>query len=184
MKSKPVRKYSSPKKHPTRPKVATNKIPVTLRDVFFSSQRGEAVLVLADETGRRGLPIFVGSWDSRMIAVGLRKDNPRPFTFNFFASILQAIRAELTKVQVTDLVGNTFHAVACIRAGRSEHQVDARPSDAVALAAVMRRPIFVTEAVLAAAGKPLTPEGKPPGLPKSSLSTRWIWSDSSGLNAP
>ncbi len=154
-------------------------IPVTLRDIFFSPQRGEAVLVLADETGRRGLPIFIGSWDSRMISAGLRKDNPRPFTFNFFASVLQAMGAKLTKVQVMDLVGNTFRALAFIRAGRSEQRVDARPSDAVALATVMRRPIYVTEALLAVAGKPLTPEGKPPGLHKSSLSTRWIWSNDS-----
>jgi bifunctional DNase/RNase len=184
MKSKPVRRYSSPKKHPTRLKIAANMIPVTLRDVFFNPQRGEAVLILAEQTGRRGLPIFVGSWDSRVIAVGLRKDNPRPFTFNFFASILQAVGAELAEVQVMDLVGITFRAVACIRAAGSEHRVDARPSDAVALAAVMHRPIYVTKAVMAAAGKPLGPEGRPPGLPKGSLSTRWIWSHDSGASAP
>jgi uncharacterized protein len=159
-------------------------ITVTLRDVFFNAQRGEAVLVLADETGQRGLSIFIGSWDSRMIAVGLRKDNPRPFTFNFFASILQAVGAELAEVQVMDLVGNTFRAVACIRAGGSEHRVDARPSDAVALAAVMNRPIYVTEAVMAAAAKPLGPEGRPPDLNEGSVSMRWIWSRDSGGSAP
>jgi hypothetical protein len=45
-----------------------NMITVTLRDVFFNGARGEAWLVLADQTGRRGQPIFVGSWDARVIA--------------------------------------------------------------------------------------------------------------------
>ena len=119
-----------------------------------------------------------------MITLGLRRNNPRPVTFNFFASVLQTVGAGLTKVQVMDLAGNTFRAVACIRAAGSEHQVDARPSDAVALAVCMNRPIYVTEEVMAAAGKPLGPEGGPPDLPESFVSMRGIWSDGSGLNAP
>jgi bifunctional DNase/RNase len=158
-------------------------ITVTLRDVFFNGERGEAWLVLADETGRRGLPIFVGSWDARVIALGLRKNNPRPFTFNFFANVLEAVGAELAKVQVIGLVDNIFRAVACIRAGGSEHRIDARPSDAVALAVCMNRPIYVTEAVMDMAGKPLGAEGKPPDLPEGFVSMRRLWSNDSEVNA-
>jgi|ERR1035441_10368439 bifunctional DNase/RNase len=159
-------------------------ITVTLYNVFSNAERGEAWLVLADETERYGLPIFVGSSDLKLIALEFRKKSPRPLTFSFFASILEAVRAELVEVQVVDLVDSTFRAVACIRAGGSEHRIDARPSDAVTLAACMNRPIYVTEAVMAGAGKPLGAEGRPPDLPGGFVSLRPIWSDDSQLNAP
>ena len=159
-------------------------ITVTLYNVFSNAERGEAWLVLADETERQGLPIFVGSSDLKLIALEFRKKSPRPLTFSFFASILEAVRAELLEVQVVDLVDNTFRAVACIRAGGSEHRIDARPSDAVALAACMNRPIYVTEAVKAVAGKPLGAEGRPPDLPEGFVSLRSLWSDDSEVNPP
>ena len=158
-------------------------ITVTLYNVFSNAERGEAWLVLADETGRHGLPIFVGSSDLKLIALELRKRSPRPLTFSFFASILEAVRAELVEVQVVDMVGNTYRAVACIRADGPEYRIDARPSDAVALAACMNRPIYVTEAVMADSGKPLGAEGRPPDLPEGFVSLRPLWSDDSQLNA-
>jgi bifunctional DNase/RNase len=159
-------------------------IPVTLHDMFSNAQRGEFWLVLVDETGRHGLPIFVGSSNPLLIASELRKNNSRPLTFSFFACILQAIGAELTEVQVVELMGRTFRAVACVRAGGSEHRIDASRSDAVALAACMSRPIYVSEAVMAAAGKSLGPEGRPPDVPEDFVSLRSLWSDDPQLNAP
>jgi bifunctional DNase/RNase len=161
-----------------------NMIAVTLRDIFFHPERGEAWWVLADEIGQHGLSFFVGSGDPRLIAFGFRKNNPRPLTFNFFAQILDVIGAELTEVRVVDLVSNTFRAEAHIRAGGSEHRVDGRPSDAVALAASMSRPIYVSEKVMAVAGKPLGAEGSPPDLPEGFASMRHIWTDDSEVNAP
>jgi bifunctional DNase/RNase len=158
----------------------TNMIPVTLHNIFSNAERGEAWLVLADESGRHGLPIFVGSSDLKLLALELRQKSPRPLTYSFFASILGAVGAELTEVRVVELAGITFKAVACIRAGESEHRIDARPSDAVALAACMGRPIYVTEAVMGAAGKPLGTEGRPPDLPDGFVSLRGVWS--SGLS--
>jgi bifunctional DNase/RNase/photosystem II stability/assembly factor-like uncharacterized protein len=159
-------------------------IAVTLRDIFYHPERGEAWWVLGDETGQHGLSFFVGSGDPRLIALGFRKNNPRPLTFNFFAQILDVVGAELTEVRVVDLVANTFRAEAHIRAGGSEHRVDARPSDAVALAASMSRPIYVSEKVMAVAGKPLGAEGSPPDLPEGFASMRHIWTDDSEVNAP
>jgi bifunctional DNase/RNase len=159
-------------------------IAVTLRDIFFHPERGEAWWVLADETGQHGLSFFVGSGDPRLIAFGFRKNNPRPLTFNFFAQILDVIGAELTEVRVVDLVANTFRAEAHIRVGGSEHRVDARPSDAVALAASMSRPIYVSRKVMAVAAKPLGAEGNPPDLPEGFASMRHIWTDDSQVNAP
>jgi bifunctional DNase/RNase len=74
--------------------------------------------------------------------------------------------------------------VAVVRAGGLEYRIDARPSDAVALAACMNRPIYVTEALMAAAGKPLGPEGRPPDLPQGFVSMRELWSGDPESNAP
>jgi bifunctional DNase/RNase len=159
-------------------------VDVTLRDVFHHQERGESWLVLADETGRKGLPIFVGSWDTKFITMGLRKGTPRPMTFHFFANVLTAIGTELVEVQVTEIVDNTFRAVACIQAGGVRKEVDARPSDAVALATVMDRPIRVNEKVMAAFGVPLGADGMPPNLGEGFLSTRALWSESPAASAP
>jgi bifunctional DNase/RNase len=166
-------------------------IPVTLHNVFSNGERGEAWLVLAEKSGRHGLPIFVGS-DVKLVVMELfRKKpqprpskSPRPLNYSFFASILQAVGAELTEVQVVELVDNTFRAVAVVRACESEHRIDARPSDAVALAACMNRPIYVAEALMAVAGKPLGAEGRPPDLPQGFVSMRGLWSDDAETNAP
>jgi bifunctional DNase/RNase len=155
-------------------------IPVTLYNVFSDAERGEAWLVLAEESGARGLPIFVGS-DLKLVVMELfRKKphplkNPRPLTYSFFASILTAVGAELIEVQVLELVHNTFRAVAVVRAGGSEYRIDARPSDAVSLAACMNRPVYVAEALMAVAGKPLGAEGRPADLPQGFVSMRGLW---------
>ncbi len=151
-------------------------VAVTLCDVFHNPERGESWVVLADETGQNGLPIFVGSWDARFISLGLRRENPRPFTFNFFANVLEAVGAELVQVQIVGLIDNTFRAVACVRAGGVERQVNARPSDAVALAAVMGRPIYVADEVMAAAGRRLGAKGRPLDVSEDFVSMRWAWS--------
>jgi bifunctional DNase/RNase len=158
----------------------TNMIPVTLHNIFSNAERGEAWLVLANESGRHGLPIFVGSANMTLLALELRKKSPRPLTFSFFASVLAAVGAELTEVHVVELAGITFKAMACIRAGGSEHRIDARPSDAVALAACMGRPIYVEEAVMSAAGKPLDAEGRTPDMPQGFVGLRGVWA--SGLS--
>ncbi len=159
-------------------------ITVTLRDVFHNRERGESIILLADEKGQHGLQIFVGWWDARFITMGLRKDTSRPMTFHFFANVLQAIEAELVEVQIVAIVDKTFRAVVCIRADGVEKRIDARPSDAVALAAVMNRPILVTEEVMATLGMCLTADGKPPDLAEGFLSTRALWSGTPRPNAP
>ncbi len=156
----------------------------TLCNVFHNPERGESWVVLADETGQNGLPIFVGLWDARFISLGLRRNNPRPFTFNFFASILEAVEAELVQVQIVGLVDNTFRAVACVRAAGVERQVDARPSDAVALATVVSRPIYVADEVMAAARRRLAAEGRPLDVSEDFVSMRWVWSKGSDADTP
>jgi len=158
-------------------------ISLKLKDVFFNVDRGEAWLVLADEAERRGLPIFIGSWDTKVIAFGLRKDSPHPLTFQLMGDMLAAVGAELVEARITDLVESKFRAVIVVRKGVSDHSIAARPSDAVGLAACLARPIYAAETLMDTAGKELDEDGKPPELPDGFLSMRWMWAEDVGATA-
>ena len=136
-------------------------VKVTVADVVKREQVGEQpghprthyVIVLADEAGRRALPIWVGPWEGTALAIGLREfPVPRPLTFTFMAKLLEAAGAKLEKVHIHALKENTFYAVAQLRCGDEVQEVDARPSDAVALAVLTGSPIFAAEEVLERAG--------------------------------
>jgi len=136
-------------------------VKVTVADVVKREQVGEQpghprthyVIVLADEAGRRALPIWVGPWEGTALAIGLREfPVPRPLTFTFMAKLLEAAGAKLEKVHIHALKENTFYAVAQLRCGDEVQEVDARPSDAIALAVLTGSPIFAAEEVLERAG--------------------------------
>ncbi len=122
------------------------------------------VIVLYDETGRRLLPIWVGPYEGESIARGLSDfATPRPLTHNFYSSLLQAINARVEEVRVVALKKDTFYAVVKMSCGKKTSEVDARPSDAIALAVLNDVPIFVAEEVLETAGTniPKTVKGSP-----------------------
>jgi RNA polymerase sigma factor (sigma-70 family) len=111
------------------------------------------VIVLYDEAGRRLLPIWVGPHEGESIAIGLSAfATPRPLTHNFYSSLLQAINAKVEEVRVVALKKDTFYAVVKMRCGKKTVEVDARPSDGIALAVLNDAPIFVAEEVLETAG--------------------------------
>lgn len=123
-------------------------------DVEGSEQQSEhLIIVLLDEPGRRVLPIWVGPWEGRAIAMGLRKfPTQRPLTYNFMVSLMEATGVELQEVQVSALKEETFYAVARLRNGDKLAEIDARPSDAIALAMQTDSPIYVAEQVFEQAG--------------------------------
>ena len=131
-------------------------IKVTIADVVkqeWKDDQGRShefhVVVLQDEAGQRVLPIWVGPFEGQSIAVGLGDFSFfRPLTFNFFVSLLQALDAQVEQVRIEMLKGNTFYAIVKIRRGKTVSEVDARPSDALALAVLTGSPIFVSEDVL------------------------------------
>jgi len=135
-------------------------IKVTIADVVKQERKEEEgrtyapyVIVLQDEVGKRALPIWIGSHEGGTIAIGLNEFSTlRPLTFNFFVSLLQAINAEVEQVRVETLKENIFYAIVKIRCGKKVSEVDARPSDAIALAVLTGSPIFVAEDVLERAG--------------------------------
>jgi RNA polymerase sigma factor (sigma-70 family) len=110
-------------------------------------------VVLLDEAGKRILPIWVGPYEGEAIAIGLRDfTTPRPLTFNFMASLLSTLGATLEEVRVEKLANDTFYAIAKLKTGDTIHELDARPSDALALAVRTGSPVYVAEEVMEQAG--------------------------------
>jgi RNA polymerase sigma factor (sigma-70 family) len=135
-------------------------IKVTIVDVVkkeYLDQEGRSninyVVVLNDEKGNRALPIWVGPVEGQSIAVGLTDFQlPRPMTFNFFANLLSAINAKVDHIRIETLKDTTFYAVVRVSCGKKIKEIDARPSDALALAVRTDSPIFASEEVLDLAG--------------------------------
>ena len=112
---------------------------------------GYHMLVLEEVDGTRRLPIWIGPFEGTAIALHLEKVQvPRPLTFTFMVNLLQATGGRLREVRINKLVEDTFYAVAVIAEAGGTRTVDARPSDALALALVAGAPIRVEPAVFEA----------------------------------
>jgi bifunctional DNase/RNase len=134
-------------------------IKVTISDVIKTERKDKQgqslnlyVIVLVDEANRRAMPVWVGPFEGQSIAMEVGNLSFfRPLTFNFFANLLKAIGATLEEVRIESLKDNTFYSVVKIKSGTITREVDARPSDAMALALLCECPIMVAEDVLARA---------------------------------
>lgn len=165
LKAKLLSQYPEIIPRPQRRKIM---IKVTIADVIKQERTDDQgrshvshIIMLQDEAGQRALPIWVGPFEGQSIAMGLGEFSaPRPMTFSFFASLLQAIDARVEQVRVEMLKGDTFYAIVKIRCGKTISEVDARPSDALALAVLTGSPIFVAEDILEGAGADIPPAAK------------------------
>ncbi len=107
------------------------------------------IIILRDEEEKRSLPIWVGLFEANAIALELEKvSTPRPMTHDLIKNILESLEAKVEKIVVNDLRDNTFFAMIHLRLGEEEITVDARPSDAIALALRVGAPIYVEEDVV------------------------------------
>ncbi len=119
------------------------------------SSGGAYALVLGELNGNRRLPIIIGAFEAQAIALELEKiQPPRPLTHDLLRDLFDAIDADITDIVVDDLREGTFFAKIRYVHGGKEHQLDARPSDAVALAVRCEAPIYVAPDVLDEAGIP------------------------------
>ena len=120
-----------------------------VRGLALDPMSNMPIIILRDEDDKRSLPIWVGIFEANAIALELEKiATPRPMTHDLIKNILEAIDARVLKVMVTDLKENTFFAVLHLQVGETEYTVDARPSDAIALALRVAAPIYVDEEVV------------------------------------
>lgn len=107
------------------------------------------VVILKDETETRWLPIWIGPYEAKMISLALEKIKPiRPLPHDLIKNILDSLSMIVTRVVICSIKENTYFAIIKLRLDHTEKEIDARPSDAIALALRTNAPIYVTEEVL------------------------------------
>ncbi|HEV2291807.1 MAG TPA: bifunctional nuclease family protein [Gemmatimonadales bacterium] len=110
------------------------------------------VVILREKEGARMVPIWIGPSEASAIAMELQGFKPpRPMTHDLLRQVLLGLGADLQRVVVTAVKGNTYFAELHLRRGDDRVQVDARPSDGIALAVRTHAPIFTSDELLAEA---------------------------------
>ena len=112
------------------------------------------IIILKDLLSEKALPIWVGYFEANAIALEIEKINtPRPMTHDLLRSMISSLHAKVKHILINDLKDNTFFAVISVTQNGSAMTIDARPSDAIALALRTKSPIFVEEKDIEAAKK-------------------------------
>lgn len=121
---------------------------MTVQRVGIDPNR-QALVILADEEERRLLPILIGLFEAQAIAMAISgEDIGRPLTHDLLLGVIQTLGADLERIEVTRLDQQTFYALLHVRSDSETWAIDARPSDAIALALRAEAPIYVAEDVL------------------------------------
>lgn len=124
-------------------------IEVVVESVRVHMLSSRHVVILKDGAGERYLPIWIGPWEASAIAMRLQGITPeRPLTHDLLASVLDEVGVRLERVVITALAEETFHARLELVGPDIRRVVDARPSDAIALAVRVGAPIFAAAEVL------------------------------------
>jgi uncharacterized protein len=114
------------------------------------------IVLLKDSTDRRALPIYIGQEQARAIMSALENQKPpRPLTHDLMVNMLEVWNMTLEKVIIHSLQKDTFFAALILRQGEIRKEIDARPSDAIAIAIRTNAPIWVMEEVIADASIPV-----------------------------
>ena len=122
----------------------------SVRVHMLSSQH---VVILKETRRDRYLPIWIGPWEANAIAMKLQGVTPdRPLTHDLFSRTLEELGVTMERIVVSDLADETFRARIVLQHDGETREIDARPSDAIALAIRAAVPIYATDAVLDRAG--------------------------------
>jgi hypothetical protein len=120
-------------------------VQVRVRTVGFDANH-VPVVILEEQDGPRMLPIWIGAAEAGSIAAELhRRPPPRPNFHDFAKRVIQSVNAEVVRVVVTEIREGTYYATLWLRASGEVIEIDARPSDAIAMALRMHAPILVRE---------------------------------------
>jgi bifunctional DNase/RNase len=120
---------------------------------YSQTQSGAYALVLGEVSGRRRLPIIIGSFEAQAIAIEIEKMTPsRPLTHDLFKSFGQAYHINVLEIIIYNLVDGIFYAKLICSDGKKMVEIDARTSDAIAVAVRFDCPIYTYEFILSSAG--------------------------------
>ncbi|MEE9251849.1 MAG: bifunctional nuclease family protein [Thermodesulfobacteriota bacterium] len=123
---------------------------MVIKGVGFDKITGTPVVLLTDKKqGGDMLPIWIGLCEARAIELGISDSvAPRPMTYDLVAAIVRTLNAKVKRVLIVDLRDNVFYAQVEVSIDGKTQSIDARPSDALALALRMGAPVFVNKAVI------------------------------------
>ncbi len=125
-------------------------IQLSVQGILADPATESQIVVLQDESKSRTLPIWVGQTEGNAIRVAVEGvAAPRPLTHDLLGKLLERLKATVKKVVVHDLRDNTFYAMIYVDTDGRELAIDARPSDAIALALRSGAPIFARHDLLA-----------------------------------
>ena len=120
---------------------------------YSQTQSGAYALVLGEINGRRRLPVIIGAFEAQAIAIEIEKMTPsRPLTHDLFKSLCGSYSINIQEVIIYNLVDGIFYAKLVCSDGKKTSEIDARTSDAIALAVRFDCPISTYEFILATAG--------------------------------
>jgi hypothetical protein len=124
-------------------------IEMTIKGLMVDPITNMPIVILKDKQGERVLPIWVGIFEANAIALQIENiTTPRPMTHDLLKNVIKDLDGQVERVVVCDLKDNTFYAVIYLSVRGESVAIDARPSDAIALALRTRSPILVDESVI------------------------------------
>src|SRR6266513_5433403 len=124
-------------------------IEMSIKGLMVDPITNTPIVILRDKEGQKVLPIWVGIFEANAIALQIENvSTPRPMTHDLLRNVIEDLKASVQKVVVCDLQENTFYALIYLSLGGETVAIDARPSDAIALALRARAPIFVEDSVI------------------------------------
>jgi uncharacterized protein len=134
-------------------------VPMSIKGLMLDPVSNSPIVVLKDDDEKFFLPIWVGIFEANAIALQLENvTTPRPMTHDLLRNMISELDGHVTRVVINDLRDSTFFAQIRMTVGAKTLEVDARPSDAIALALRTEAPIFVAQSVLDQA-QTISPEG-------------------------
>ena len=134
-------------------------VSMTIKGLMLDPVSNSPIVVLKDDDEKFFLPIWVGIFEANAIALQLENvSTPRPMTHDLLRNMINELDAQVTRIVINDLRDSTFFAQIRVLAGGKTLEVDARPSDAIALALRTEAPIFVAQSVLDQA-QTISPDG-------------------------
>lgn len=129
-------------------------VEVKINGLAVDAQAKSHVVILKEKDGERVLPIWIGPAEAQAIARELAGQRfPRPLTHDLLATIVEGLKAKVTRVVISDLRENTFFANLVIERDGEVVSIDARPSDSIAVGLRCGAEIFVNEKLLAEPGE-------------------------------
>jgi len=132
-------------------------VEMELNKIRIDENRGEQVIVLKEKVGKRILPIVIGIMEVTAIKMKISGlTPPRPMTHDLFCSTINQLGAKIDRIIIAKLEQNTFFAKLVLQIDSRLEEIDARPSDSIALAVRAKAPIFVEEHILSTISDNLT----------------------------